>query len=217
MTAIILSRVQNNNKHPPEPVIPATAGIHEPSPLPRHLDSRLRGNDKSFWITRGGPAHRRAAGFTLLELMITLAVLVILTMIAVPSMTNLIRDARLSTQTDLLVNTLNTARIEAIKQRKNMTICAANNPNTATACGGAGLWSNGVIIYDPADVAVVKRLPFPAGVTVDSASSSVVFNATIGSAAAVTFTLCAPERRQQVVNVLPSGRVTKSMGNTTCS
>ena len=96
------------------------------------------------------------AGFTLVELLIGLAILGILSVVAVPSMNNMIRDARLSSQTDLLIHTLNAARLEAVKQRTNMTVCPAANPDSDAACSAsAGDWANGIMVWD--GTAVTQR------------------------------------------------------------
>ena len=80
-------------------------------------------------------------GMTLVELMVTLSILAILVAIGAPGMVDLVRDARLSSQSDLLVSTLNAARLEAVKQRKVMTVCPASNANTDTACAtSADAW-----------------------------------------------------------------------------
>lgn len=81
-----------------------------------------------------------AKGFTLIELMITIAVAVVLLMIAVPSFTNLINTNRLNTAANALIGALNTARMAAIQQNTSAQFCSnAASSNTSsilgTACG----------------------------------------------------------------------------------
>ncbi|MDP2882393.1 MAG: GspH/FimT family pseudopilin [Azonexus sp.] len=168
--------------------------------------------------------RRRCTGFTLVELMVTLAILIILTVIAVPGMTDLIRDARLSSQSDLLVSALNSARLEAIKRRKSITVCPATNANTDTACAAsAAAWSTGILVIDedvvvPVDERVIQRVQMKQGLTITTAATSVAFSGTLGSSAVTTFTLCTTERKEHQVDVTLSGHVGKRINSgTTCS
>ena len=121
------------------------------------------------------PHGAEQSGFTLVELLIGLAILGILSMVAVPSMNNMIRDARLSAQTDLLIHVLNIARLEAVKQRTSMTVCPAANPDTDNACSASATdWANGIMVWDGA--AVTQRIQGKRDMTVNSnAAVSVVF------------------------------------------
>jgi type IV fimbrial biogenesis protein FimT len=92
---------------------------------------------------RATGAASRARGFTIVELMITVAVAAILLIIAVPSFRNIINSNRLTTATNTLVNALNTARMEAIKRNASVQFCsnsATNNTsdNLGTGCGTDG-------------------------------------------------------------------------------
>lgn len=85
-------------------------------------------------------ARRCARGFTLVELMVTIAVAAVLAMIAVPSFRNLILSNRLTTAANAMVDALNTARMGAIKLNATTQFCgstsALNNTDTlGAACG----------------------------------------------------------------------------------
>ncbi len=90
------------------------------------------------------PMNRKQTGFTLTELMVTLAIAAIILSQAVPSFTTMIQDNRIVTQANDLVTSLNIARSEAVKRGDRVTICkSANN----TSCTTAGGWQQGWIIF----------------------------------------------------------------------
>jgi type IV fimbrial biogenesis protein FimT len=64
-------------------------------------------------------------GFTLLELMITLAIMAILMSWAVPSFQEIIRQNRMTTESNELITALNLARSEAIKRGRTVTVTAS--------------------------------------------------------------------------------------------
>jgi len=89
---------------------------------------------------------KKNSGFTLLELMIVLAVVSILVMIAIPSMTTFTQNDRLTTNINTLVGHLAYARSEAVKTSQQVSICSSND--AATCSGG---WDDGWIVYIDAD------------------------------------------------------------------
>lgn len=84
----------------------------------------------------------RSRGFTLIELMITLAIVVILLVIGIPNLTALMIKSRLSGQVQEFYGVIDFARSEAIKRGTSVSICKSAN---GSACGGS--WSNGWIIF----------------------------------------------------------------------
>ena len=86
----------------------------------------------------------RNSGFTLLELMVTLAVAAILATIAIPSFWNLIQSNRATTEANELVSALHLARSEAIKRGTRVSLCPSSNQTT---CTGGTNWSQGWIVF----------------------------------------------------------------------
>lgn len=74
----------------------------------------------------------RQGGFTLVELMVTIAVLAIMAGLAVPSFQAAINANRLTGSTNELVNALQTARMEAIRRNQRAAVCLSANANAGT-------------------------------------------------------------------------------------
>jgi len=81
-------------------------------------------------------------GFTVLELMIALAIAGVLLSLSVPSFTASIQNNRLVTQVNELNTSLSMARTEAIKRNSNITVCKSSNGTSCT-----GNWHDGRIVF----------------------------------------------------------------------
>lgn len=77
-------------------------------------------------------------GFTLLELLVAIAIAVILMTIGVPSFNSFIRDSTLRSETNTLSSSLSLSRSEAIRRGENVNI---------TALSGSTDWSQGWRIW----------------------------------------------------------------------
>jgi type IV fimbrial biogenesis protein FimT len=84
----------------------------------------------------------RAAGFTLIELMVTVAIAAILLALAVPNFSGTLKASRTSSQIRELANALTYARSEAVARGQEVRMCPSSNQ---TSCGGT--WSQGWIIF----------------------------------------------------------------------
>ena len=80
---------------------------------------------------------REQGGFTLLELMVTLAVASILAVIALPSFRDLLRKNQVSSANNALLADLSYARSEAITRGNIVSICPSSDGATCTAAGQA--------------------------------------------------------------------------------
>lgn len=83
-------------------------------------------------------------GFTLLELMVAVAVLSILLGLGVPAFTDTIRNNQIAAAGGDLVGALTLARNEALKRSVQVSVCAAADQDT---CAAGTDWSNGWIVF----------------------------------------------------------------------
>ena len=84
---------------------------------------------------------KTGSGFTLIELVVTMAVLAILVTLATPSFTSIMNNNRLTSNANEMLTTLQSARMEAVRRNARVVICRNDTPDTATACNtGAGAW-----------------------------------------------------------------------------
>jgi len=87
-------------------------------------------------------------GFTLVELLIVLAVGSILLAIAVPGYGFLLKIKTLATVTNDLVTVLHLARSEAIRRGVRVTVCKTGNPGAVTpVCDVAAEWHEGWLVF----------------------------------------------------------------------
>jgi type IV fimbrial biogenesis protein FimT len=91
--------------------------------------------------------NRKEAGFSLIELVVTLSVLAIILAIALPSFAAMLQGSRASSTYHLLTTSLAAARLRAIKDNAPITVCPSIDGRT---CRGDTIWSDGWILYqDP--------------------------------------------------------------------
>lgn len=121
----------------------------------------------------------RPRGFSFVELMVTVAVLSIVLGIAVPSFNTLVQQHRVTSQTNDLLAVLTATRSEAIKNNRNIALCAAGGPD-ATACSTSGNWAHWIMTVG-SSTTVLRRgsINTSSGIQISSTLSSnrIVFGA----------------------------------------
>ena len=87
-------------------------------------------------------------GFTLTELMVTLAVAGVLAMVAVPNMRTFLQNNRLSSAANDLLRSFHLARTEAIKRQTNVAVCASAAPTAAAPTCSYGPFNGWIVFQD---------------------------------------------------------------------
>lgn len=142
------------------------------------------------------------SGFTLVELMVTLGIVVILVSLAMPNMRDILQNTRITTSANDLISDVNMARSEAIKRATNVQMCTWNSTTspTAPACNGGGNWSLGRVIWadtngngvccDATEVIRSREGITPGTLTPTAAIDPLVFNSRGLPVNSITFRLC---------------------------
>jgi len=139
--------------------------------------------------------HRqRSTGFTLIELMVTVAVLAIVLRFAIPGMNDVILSNRLTSYANDFVSSALLARGEAIKRNRTVTLCAvgADDPPTCATSGG---WQQGWMVADRADpanpIVIRRQAALDTGYQfLNAATTTIEFRSTGLPNTALTMTLC---------------------------
>lgn len=110
---------------------------------------------------------RRPRGFTLIELMVTLAIAAILMFLAIPSFVSYQKNTQLTSAANSLLAAINAARGEAMKRGMSAMVVPTNN---------GGDWTTGWVVFvdknnsrtytDTGDNTVLTQAALPSGIAV---------------------------------------------------
>ena len=165
--------------------------------------------------------HPRSRGFSVVELMATLAVAIILISIGVPTWRSMVTSNAVTSARALLAGNMQLARETAVEQIRNLTLCPSSD---LQHCSGDYLaWENGVILFIDQDadrhrdvdeplIRVIQPMPH---VTIQSSSGRrSIRYAPDGSAWGSNLTLrfCTPDntRHNRAIILYGSGRLRAS-------
>lgn len=166
----------------------------------------------SFEHRRASISGRRASGFTLMELLITIALVAILVALALPNFREFMIRMNVSEATNGLVHALNIARSEAVKRGRPVIVEPIE----------VGDWSKGWVVRceecampgnpgDPMEDQEISRFEKPAEYVVAGTEGTLQFGGSGALAGeAISFRICRPlsnpkPEENRLVEVLVSG------------
>jgi type IV fimbrial biogenesis protein FimT len=87
-------------------------------------------------------------GFSLVQLLITVAIVAILTGLGIPSYKYITTSNRIANEINGLLGDLQYARFAAIKEGQTVTVCSSS---TGTSCAASTNWATGWIVFNDAN------------------------------------------------------------------
>ncbi len=156
-----------------------------------------------YLISRMSGRRSSQAGYSFVELVITVGMILVITTFALPSFLNYLRSARVRAGAQTVSAYLNEGRQLAIKT--NGSVCVAYTSSTVqfrtTNCGGAVINVAGL-------VGASGNVRLPDNITMSSTASA-IFGSLGNATTAATYTVTdVPSGRTLTVSVAASGRVT---------
>jgi len=171
------------------------------------------------------PVQARETGFSLIELMIVMALLAALMTVGAPGLNDLIQSNRMATQTNDVVSMLTYTRGEALRRGARVSICPSSD---GASCSGSD-WGIGLVVFADlnrdgslgAGEEILRTLPALAGGATLSAgggiSNVIQFRGTGVAMFSGTLTLCdsRPDQGRRI-EIFQTGRISTTRG-VTCS
>ena len=171
-------------------------------------------------------------GVTLIEAMIVIVILAILAAVGIPAMGQFTKDTRASNVTNEFVNAVSTARTEAIRRGRLVTVCRSTTPEAALpTCDTGSDWSPGWVVFvetssaAPNTVTAANLLSRHGVLTTNVNAQELVktipitFNATgepVGNFTGVSFNFNYNGGCGRQVDISRTGRVTVTPDGTPC-
>lgn len=126
------------------------------------IDGRAAG--ERVRLQAGSVQVRSLRGFSLIELMVALAVVAVLLGIAVPSFQDVSLATKLRSYANTLAASAQLARSEAIKRNVEVRLCVSSN---GTSCGSGG-WQQGWIVLAADGTVLFKQAAIASGYVISA-------------------------------------------------
>ena len=152
---------------------------------------------------------RKQSAFTLVELMVTIAILAIIATLAAPNLSQMLRNTKVNTSSGDILSFLQQSRTEALRLGKTVTVCGSSDGSSCLSANKRN-WSTGLIAMHSGSTTPIQKLTFDSSQLSITAPETISFNS-VGSTTAeheITVTISGANTYYVCVEVI--GRAFKS-------
>lgn len=152
---------------------------------------------------------KKEKAFTLIELMVTIAILAIIATLAAPNLSQMLHNTKVNTSSGDILSFLQQSRTEAIRLGKIVTVCGSSDGSNCLATNKTN-WSTGLIAKYSGSTTPIQKLTFESSQLSITAPETITFNSVGSTTAEHEITVTIPDANTYSVCVEVIGRAFKS-------
>lgn len=152
---------------------------------------------------------KQQSAFTLIELMVTIAVLAIIATLAAPNLSQMLHNTKVNTSSGDILSFLQQSRTEAIRLGKTVTVCGSSDGSSCLSANKTN-WSTGLIATHSGSTTPIQKLTFDSSQLSITGPETITFNTFGSTTAEHEITVTIPDANTYSVCVEVIGRAFKS-------
>ena len=152
---------------------------------------------------------KQQSAFTLVELMVTIAILAIIATLAAPNLSQMLRNTKVNTSSGDILTFLQQSRTEAIRLGKTVTVCGSADGSSCLSANKTN-WSTGLLAKHSGSTTPIQKLTFESSQLSIIGPETITFNTFGSTTAEHEITVTIPGANTYSVCVEVIGRAFKS-------
>lgn len=152
---------------------------------------------------------KKEKAFTLIELMVTIAILAIIATLAAPNLSQMLHNTKVNTSSGDILSFLQQSRTEAIRLGKTVTVCGSSDGLDCLDANKTN-WSTGLIAKYAGSTTPIQKLTFDSSQLSITGPETITFNTFGSTTAKYEITVTIPDANTYSVCVEVIGRAFKS-------
>lgn len=152
---------------------------------------------------------KKESAFTLVELMVTIAILAIIATLAAPNLSQMLRNTKVNTSSGDILTFLQQSRTEAIRLGKTVTVCGSADGSSCLSANKTN-WSTGLLAKHSGSTTPIQKLTFESSQLSITGPETITFNTFGSTTAEHEITVTIPGANTYSVCVEVIGRAFKS-------